>query len=53
MAMPATFLVMGTPASCSAMHPAHTVAMELDPLLSMTQWRKLKLKAKLESESKT
>mmetsp|Transcript_23976 Transcript_23976/g.58762 ORF Transcript_23976/g.58762 Transcript_23976/m.58762 type:complete len:231 (-) Transcript_23976:1278-1970(-) len=35
MAMPATFLVMGTPASCSAKHPAHTVAMELEPLLSV------------------
>mmetsp|Transcript_12740 Transcript_12740/g.53406 ORF Transcript_12740/g.53406 Transcript_12740/m.53406 type:complete len:299 (+) Transcript_12740:1166-2062(+) len=34
-AMPATFLEMGTPASCSARHPAHTDAMEDDPLLSV------------------
>ena len=26
---------MGTPASCSARHPAHTDAMEDDPLLSV------------------
>jgi|TARA_B110000114_G_scaffold182636_2_gene222313 hypothetical protein len=30
-----TNLVMGTPASCSARHPAHTVAMDELPLLSV------------------
>mmetsp|Transcript_2325 Transcript_2325/g.7113 ORF Transcript_2325/g.7113 Transcript_2325/m.7113 type:complete len:240 (+) Transcript_2325:3570-4289(+) len=36
MATPATFLLIGTPASCNAKHPPQTVAMLELPLLSVT-----------------